>query len=232
MQSLIVKASSSDYTVEFSNPIYLGTGAYEIALKNIAVYNRWYNICEKFGNNKFMFMKSDSRIYTEYRIPDGNYSDEDLNAYFEDAIKIDVKILIIPAMSRFALDVGRECAIDLTQGSLNEILGFEKGIYTGRQVGQHVGNITRGVDMLLIHCNLVTGSRINTEETNVLYAFVPKAPPGGLISISEINPVFQAAVNTNDIQRLRIWVTDQHKRPIDFNDEELFYTLLLRKTII
>ena len=230
MTSLIINANSSDFTVEFNSPIDLRDGRYEIGLEKLAVWNSWYNICEKFKNNKFGFAKQSSTGYGDFTIPDGNYTVDDLNAYFE-AVGIDLKIEVASALSRFELVPGEGCAVDLREGDLYKLLGFDPAVYTGRQLAQHVGNITRDVDVLLVHCDIVVSSRINSDETQVLYAFVPKSPPGALISIDEITPIYQSVVHTSELRRLRIWVTDQDDRPVDFNGQRAVYTLVLKKAL-
>ena len=229
MDSIFVQCNKSDYTVEYgNNPINLRNSEYALALKNICLWNSWHNISDQFKNNKFDFLKQGSSEWANYTIPDGNYTMDDLNAYFE-AVGIDLKIQIVSALSRFELVPGQGCAVDLSVDDLHKLLGFEPGIYKERRLAQHVGNITRGVDVIFVHCDLVASSRVNAEKTDVIHAFVPTAPHGALINENTLEPIYRPISDRSEIHRFRIWITDQNNRPIDLNGERIHYTLLLKK---
>ena len=46
--------------------------------------------------------------------------------------------------------------LDTSQGNFNELLGYGKSILRGDVVGRKVPNITRGVDWVYLHCDLIT----------------------------------------------------------------------------
>ena len=58
--------------------------------------------------------------------------------------------------------------LDLSQGAFAELLGYEKKILTGEKnyVGTVVPNITRSVDSVFLHCNLIT-RRANNVPSDV-----------------------------------------------------------------
>ena len=60
--------------------------------------------------------------------------------------------------------------LDLSQGAFAELLGYEKKILTGEKnyVGTIVPNITRSVDWVFLHCDLIT-RRANDVPSDVLY---------------------------------------------------------------
>jgi hypothetical protein len=225
-ESLLIHSTSADYTVELRRPLDLRGGEYAIALKNISLWNSWHNINEKFNNNTFFY--GDGKTMEQKTIPNGNYTVEDLNAYFKSA-DVDVTISINFAVSRFVLEVAEGCSILLSQeGKLHELLGFDPGIYMSTVTGQYLANISRGVDDLLVHCDVVSSSRYNDRDSDILYTFTPKAPPGARIDIRINEPIYQKVIHTSEIRRLRMRITDQNNQPIDVNGQMVMYVLLFK----
>ena len=62
--------------------------------------------------------------------------------------------------------------LDLSEGEFAELLGYEKKILTGEKnfVGAMVPNITRSVDWVFLHCDLIS-RRANDVPSDVLYSF-------------------------------------------------------------
>ena len=56
-----------------------------IALGNLSVYSTWKNIKSTYNNNKFKF--SAPTWNDNFHLPDGSYSTEDIQNYFEFIIK-------------------------------------------------------------------------------------------------------------------------------------------------
>ena len=56
-----------------------------IALGNLSVYSTWKNIKSTYNNNKFKF--SAPTWNDNFHLPDGSYSIEDIQNYFEFIIK-------------------------------------------------------------------------------------------------------------------------------------------------
>ena len=60
--------------------------------------------------------------------------------------------------------------LDFSQGNFGELLGYGKSTLSGDVVGREVPNITRGVDWVYLHCNLITRPK-NDVSNDVLYSF-------------------------------------------------------------
>ena len=59
--------------------------AKNIALANLSIYYTWKNIKSEYNNNKFKI--STPTWNDEFNLPDGSYSDPDIQDYFEYIIK-------------------------------------------------------------------------------------------------------------------------------------------------
>ena len=118
--------------------------------------------------------------------------------------------------------------LDLSQGSFSELLGYGKSILSGDSVGRKVPNITRGVDWVFIHCDLI--NRIsNNVPSDVIYSF-------STVNLQVSYP-FQKVphrlkwhpVNKNVIDSIRIWVTDGRGNPLDLNGIDVALSLMIEK---
>jgi hypothetical protein len=225
-ERLIIDSKTADHTVEFKRPLDLRGSRYVMALKDITLWNSWHNIKKEYNNHTFEY--DDGKKIQTKTIPDGNYTVEDLNAYFKSA-DVDITISISYAVSRFTLEIGEGCAIYLGGSKFHELLGFEPGIHVNTVTGKYLANISRGVDVLEVHCDAIESSRYNDETSNILYSFTPTAPPGALIIEPIIEPIYLPVINTSELRRLRIWITDQNDQPIDVNGQMVRYTLLIKQ---
>ncbi len=224
MEHLLIKSTLGDTTVEFKQPINLEGKRCFIALKNLSLWNSWHNISDKFDNNKFDFM-NETGVYTTHTIPNGNYTVDDLNSYFESA-GVNAKLHINFAVSRFVLEVAKSCALDLSKSKLCEILGFMPANYIGTNTGAYIANISRGIDIIFVHCDLISDARFNEGHSDVLFCFTPKSAPGTLIDLPINEPIFHN-VNVGQIRKIRLWLSDQNDNLIDLNDQMIVYSLLI-----
>jgi len=66
--------------------------------------------------------------------------------------------------------IDNDYELDLSQGNFSELLGYGKSILSRDVVGRKVPNITRGVDWVYLHCDLII-RRTNNVPSDVLYSF-------------------------------------------------------------
>ncbi|GFQ65877.1 uncharacterized protein TNCT_136751 [Trichonephila clavata] len=124
-------------------------------------------------------------------LDDGNYTVRDLNNTIRNTLKGEAQFGINFTTSRIVLKLESGCSIDFSQGELHKILGFEQKIYDQpEETARYLANISRGIDDIHIHCDIIHGTLYNVRTSDVLYSFTPSNPPGSLIKIDEINPLF------------------------------------------
>ena len=232
MVLITLNSKESDFEIYFKDPIPLSAGGAgrnrAIGLLSATAWHSWYNISEEFENNKLkILLRGKWEVYT---IPDGNYDADNLNYWIEDVLQCStdcpVRFDINSATNRFMIILDN-CQIDLSDGKLHEILGFEPREYKDKiNVGEHIGNISRGVDRLLIHCSLVSDSYENKHASDIIYSFSPSsAPPGAQITVEPFQPKYLPIRSMDYIYSLRIKVTDQNNNLINFHGETLTFVL-------
>ena len=99
------------------------------------------------------------------------------------------------------------------RGLLYQLLGLEPKIYDQPiEAGPNLMNITRGLDRILIRCNLVNRQH-QPKLHDVLYDVLPFSSPGGAIQEKIENIEF---LNCTDdvIRKVEIRLTDAHNRPV------------------
>ncbi|GFW64861.1 uncharacterized protein TNCV_3067181 [Trichonephila clavipes] len=83
------------------------------------------------------------------------------------------------ATSRIVLKLEPGYLVDFSQGELHKILGFEQRIYNQpEETARYLANISRGIDDIHIHCDIIHGTLYNDRTSDVLYSFTPSNPPG------------------------------------------------------
>ena len=89
-------------------------------------------------------------------------------------------------------------------------------------------NIT-DIETINIECNLIQGSYINGESSNILYTFPAFSVPLGYKIIEKPFSSIYFPLNVRTISEMRIRVIDQKERLIDFNGEIININLHLRQ---
>lgn len=215
---------SEDFTVEFRNPIPVKNA--KIALESMSMWVSYHNIDDTNNVIHYTYQNKDHHV----KIDNGNYTIRDLNNFLQKNFNNDSPILfgIVLATTRILMKLKPGYAVDFTKSELYKILGFESKMYSDlEQTGKYIANISRGIDDIHIHCNIVDGALYNDNFSDILYSFTPHNPPGSLINVKEINPIY-ADVNRSDyIYRIRMYITDQDNNIINLNKQRVVYRLIL-----
>ena len=81
---------------------------------------------------------------------------------------------------------------------------------------------------ILIHCDIIEGSRVNGKIAPVIYSFFPNVSPGEKI-VAEPKHLIYIPLTIGIISSMTLWVTDQTGEDIDLRGEELTLTFHVRK---
>jgi len=118
--------------------------------------------------------------------------------------------------------------LDFSQGNFAELLGFDKKVLSIDSIGTKIPNITRGVDWVYIHCDLIS-RRTNNIPTDVLYSF---STADLLVSYpfrKEPRRLKWQPVNKNNINAIRVWVTDGRNNILNLNETDVAISLIIEK---
>ena len=83
------------------------------------------------------------------------------------------------------------------------------------------------INSIFVHCDVVTMARKNGITSPVIYNFFPNVPPGYKIVSRPKNLIF-IPLSLNVINRMRVWLTDQHDNLLDLREEELTVTFHIK----
>ncbi len=187
----------NDFTVYFSSPLNISNGTYEIALLKCNLWYSFYNISAALGNNVFKYTNTSSVTKTVTFV-DGNYTITQINDYLQGIMLNNgdytvvsgvntYSINILPNYSTLKVDISltNSFTIDFTQSQFSLLLGWNQAVYnfSGTQSGLNLANINNDVNSLLIHCDIISQSYINSNISDVLYSFVPNSAPGSNIQV-------------------------------------------------
>jgi hypothetical protein len=231
LDSSSLSSDPADFYVTYPDGIDLQNKKWELSLINCNVWYSWFNIASYYGNNTLGIFVSNE--WKWIHIEDGIYDIEQLNELIKQQLidwNLDPELVALkPNYSTLKLIIKLQgVKVDLTKGSLHELLGFDKKIIEQSEQGNRTLDITRGVDTILIHCHIIESSYINGMSSDILYSFMPNSAPGSLIQISPNNPIYLPIQPLDKIAYIRMRLTDQRNRPVNLNGENIVYHLHLR----
>ena len=206
---------------------------YEIALTKLETYYSFPNIQPE--NNNFKVSIDKGKSWKALSIPTGCYEIKAINQTIQRLIKESggkentIKILPNVNTLKCVLDIVDEnYQIDFTVNNcLRTVLGFDAKIYThGRYESDKLVDIMH-INSILVHCDIVTGSRVNGIEAPIIYSFFPNVSPGEKIIETPKNLIY-VPITTRIISSITCWLTDQDGNPLDLRGEKLDISLHIR----
>ena len=196
----------------------------------------WHNVSHIYGNNTLKYSHDGGTTWTTITVPAGNYSYEDLNGYIKAALTQNnhsssgksLSFIKAPLLVYITLETNYQ--LDFTTGDFSDLIGFNKVIVTGSGYGAKLPDITRSVDEILIHADIVSGSLVGGRGSDILYQFsTDNLPTSYPFHIREGSGRLFTRINTSIIQDLRIYITDALNRPVDLNSLPVNLTLVLKE---
>ena len=124
--------------------------------------------------------------------------------------------------------VHNDYELDFSQGNFAEMLGYSKSILSGDVVGRKVPNITRSVDWVYLHCDLIS-RRTKNVPNDVLYSFSTSDLRVSYPFRKEPRRLEWQPVNKTYIEEIRVWVTDGRNNILDLNGIDIAISLIIEK---
>src|SRR5258706_8839613 len=180
MVLITIDSKPSDFEIHFKDPIKCNPH-HEIGLLSASVWYSWHNISTLYENNVLYYFSPTTTPpdWQEITFPNGNYDAENLNNHIQEVLGLYgdeclIRFDVNTATNSFIMILEDGVQVNMGKGKLGKLLGFSPDIYKAKiNYGAHIGNITRGVDRLLIHCSLVSNSYQNNQASDILYSFSP-----------------------------------------------------------
>lgn len=240
-----------DFRVQYQPNLQLPTinnlpVQYELALVNANLWYSWANVKPVSPTQAAtdVFDYYNGAVWRgPYTIPTGQYSINDINTYLHGLMDTNgdftlsgsgehlYDINISPNYNTLRVDIAISGGyrLDLSLSELNTLLGWTSQIVTVSGTGAKVANINNSINSLLIHCDIVTSSYYNNDTSTIIWSFVPNVRAGANIEIHPGPKLIFLPLNVNNrITNIRMFITDNLGRPIDFRGEAVTYQLQLR----
>ena len=181
-----------------------------LALANLSIYYTWKNIKSEYNNHKF---KISAPTWNEtFDLPDGSYSIDDIQDYFEFIIKkheiltdnLPVKIYPNKIKNRIVFKIKTGYKLELLTPETMKLLGSKNKVIDKDKNGENLPKLEI-VEVVLVHCSLVKNDYRHTSK--VLFTFVPNKKFGQLINFSPQAFTMMNTVNP-EFTYVEVWFTD------------------------
>ena len=201
------------FKLDLTDEINLKNPNKNMALANLSIYYTWKNIKSEYKNNKF---KISAPTWNDtFDLPDGSYSIDDIQDYFEFIIKKYETLIEDPPVDIYPDKIKSRTVFKIKTGSKLELLtpetirllGSAKKVVDKDKNGEIVPKL-ESVEVVLVHCNLVKSDYQHTSK--ILIMFVPNKQFGQL----NISPHSLTMINTvnTEFSFVEVWFTDQVRK--------------------
>ena len=232
----IVNSKSHDFTIRINPPIEFDSNKdYYLALDSISMSYSWYNVSTKYLNNVVSYSHDSGITFTNITLPDGNYSYDELSLYIQRELKANghtedgITLSFVPSLFKVFLSLKSGFQLDTIKGEFGRLIGFGKQIYRSSTYGPNLPDITRSVDNILIHTDIISGSVVSSNYSDVLYSFSVDNLPLSYPFHIEPRRAKYIKINTNTLRFIRFYITDDLDRELDLNDIPVSMTLIIKQ---
>lgn len=199
----------------------------KVALSYIHFYDTFYNISNKFNNNKIKYVYDN--IDYEINFPDGTYTYKDFNNYLHFKMRNNnhydldketgienypIDIVVNSVYSCLSVVIHEGFTLVIESDGISRFLGIDLGKYENDFNSQKIPDITMGFDTMFVHCNIVDNSII-PEYNSVIFTCPMNRKFGEHINITP-NEKRYLNCNNSNTQNIKIWLTNQDGIPIEF----------------
>ena len=201
------------FRLDLTDKLDLKDSKKNMVLSNLSIYYARKNIQSECSNNKF---KISAPAWNDtFDLPDGSYSIEDIQDYFEFIInKHETLSENPPVQNRIVFSIKMGYKLELLTPETMKLLESGKKDVDKYKDGENVPKL-ESVEVVLVHCNLVKNDYQHTSK--VLFSFVPNKQFGQLINISPHSLTMMNTVNT-EFSFVEVWFTDQVSKALEIED--------------
>ena len=234
------KNKPSDFTIRYTQPIILDPNRqYELGLgRIISMSFTWFNITSELDNQKIKYSSDGGKTWKDITFPSGTWNYVGFNDFIKEKTKTKtsdktsypITLKFNNTTFKTTINLAPNYQLDLTTSNFSDLIGFNKRILTSSEnVGDYTPNLSQDTEILNIHCDLISGSRVDGDETDIIYTFGTNDLQPSYAFTKEPLRVQYYPVNKYIINTLRIYITDGKRRIIDLNDADTAFSLILRE---
>jgi len=236
-----MSGKKSDFSTKYSPCISLDASKrFEAALISIEFFNSIPNINSL--NNTFKYSTDKGKTYKIIKFDTGSYEFSSLNLELQriladrgdfDSAHQTPYIHLSPNLSKltsivkitnesYLIDFGVEDSIGSVLGFKDEVIGF------GYNESPQIVDISKIIS-ILVNVDIIEGSYVDGSNSATIYAFAPNVPPGYKIVERPSPSLIYYSISRNQIDSMRVWLTDQNNRPIDLRGETCVVRISIRE---
>jgi len=200
--------------------------------------NSWNNIDAQFDNSKIRWKKRTEQAWKTLTFPNGMYDYKKINTFIQQHTgKVDptnknsnyiFTIYFDMSIYRVIILMSRDYELDFSQGNFGKLLGFDKRTISGDDIGWNVPNITRSVDWVYLHCDLIS-RRTNDVPSDVLYSFSTSDLRVSYPFRKEPRRLEWQPVTKSSIDAIRVRVTDGRNNILNLNGTDIAISLIIEE---
>ena len=231
-----------DFTIYFTPPLNLGdseTNYYIGFNRIISMFFSWTNVNSGYNNQKIAFSRDNGRSFTDIDFATGVWTYNDIDNFIKAETKttdsdgndeFPITLTFDEPTFRVIITLAKNYQLDLTKSDFNDLIGYDKVVLKGeRNVGVRVPNLTEDTDVLNIHCDLISESLVDGEESDIIYSFGTSTLRASYGFTLEPRRVIFNPINKTHVSSIRIYITDGLRRPVYLNHADTAFSLILRK---
>ena len=232
-------AISHDFRIRFDPPIELERNKNWKASLNkiVSLPYSWYNVRAAYGNNTFKWKKKTDSVWQTLTLPDGMYGYDDFNNFTQkqlgkkdpadDTSKELFNLFFDFSILRVVIVLDSTIEMDFSTGTFADLIGFEKKIISQEtNISKFIPNITRSVDWIFIHCDLIT-REVKHVGSDVLFAIPTSTYQVGQIITEQPLRLEWFPVNKNLVQEIRVYLTDGRNNIVDLNGQNMALSIFV-----
>ena len=208
------------FKLDLEDKINLKNPKKNIVLVNLSIYYSWKNIKSEYNNNKFKI--STSTWSETFDLPDGSYTIDDIQDYFEFIVKKHetltdnppIKIYSNKIKNKIVFKIKTGYKLELLTPETMKLLGSTTNVVDNDKNSENLPKL-ESVEVVLVHCNLVKNDYQHASK--VLFSLVPNKQFGQLLNISPHAFTMMNTVNT-EFSSVEVWFTDQSSKALEIED--------------
>ena len=242
VQTYIMSGMKSDFTTKYSPPISLDDSKqHEAALLSIDLFNSIPNITNL--NNVLRYSKDDGNSWVNIELDTGSYELSAINNEIQRLMAIngdydhtadnpyyititanlsELKSIVHISNDSYKIDFSVPNSIGSVLGFTNEIIG------KGYNESPNIVNIIQ-VNSILVNLDIISGSYVNGSASPTIHSFYPNVSPGYKIVERPSPSLVFYPVSRNEINSMRVWLTDQNNDSIDLRGEQITVRICIRE---
>ena len=247
----ILSSNTSDFTstVKEGSIMLDHNKKYEAALLSLDMYNTIPNIIEG-KNNIFKYYngtdwKTISILTGSYELTEinneiqrqmvanGDYDHGDgngINPPSYDLYFITITANVSRSTSIINITHKNYCIDFNIENSIGKVLGYNVGdpiLRYGYNESPNKVDIIH-INSIFVNIDIIQGSYVDHVLSSIIYSFYPKVPFGYKI-IERPSPLVWYPVETYNLSRMRLWLTDQDHNPLETSGERLTVKIQIKE---